>query len=157
MWSNSKAGGEFFSSSPDGQILWWDMRKLSTPLDALILDFERTNEPTLEKAMSASCMEYDPSMPNKFLTGTDQGQFLLFRVFIESVDWNLNIAGYVLYCNRKARTTAERIMCHYEAHLGPVRTMHRHPQLPKIFCTIGDWSANIWAEDVRESTILSLK
>ncbi len=48
-------------------------------------------------------------------------------------------------------------MCVYEAHVGPVRTLHRHPQLPKIFCTIGDWSANIWAEDVRESPILSLK
>ena len=32
FWSNSKAGGEFFSASPDGQVLWWDMRKLTTPV-----------------------------------------------------------------------------------------------------------------------------
>ena len=160
MWSNSKAGGEFFSSAPDGQTLWWDMRKLSAPVDSLVLDFERSNEPNIETALSASCMEYDPSMPNKFLVGTDQGKaenHFFFGFINKHLDHMSLDAGIVLYCNRKARSTAERIMCHYEAHLGPVRVLHRHPQLPKVFMTIGDWSSNIWAEDVRDSPILSLK
>ena len=60
-------------------------------------------------------------------------------------------------CNRRARTTAERIMCQYEAHLGPVHGLHRHPQLPKIFLTVGDWTTHVWTEDIRDSPILTLK
>ncbi|KAI9556247.1 hypothetical protein GHT06_018821 [Daphnia sinensis] len=135
IWSNSKAGGEFFSASGDGQVFWWDMRKLNAPIDALVLDPSATPRP--ENALSACCLEYDPSMPNKFLVGTRQ--------------------GIVMNCNRRARTTAERIMCQYEAHLGPVHALHRHPQLPKIFLTVGDWTTNIWTEDIRDSPILTLR
>ncbi|XP_046653741.1 dynein intermediate chain 3, ciliary-like [Daphnia pulicaria] len=135
IWSNSKAGGEFFSASGDGQVLWWDMRKLNAPIDAILLD--PSSNPRSESALSASCLEYDPSMPNKFLVGTRQ--------------------GIVMNCNRRARTTAERIMCQYEAHLGPVHGLHRHPQLPKIFLTVGDWTTNVWTEDIRDSPILTLK
>ena len=74
IWSNSKAGGEFFSSAPDGQVLWWDMRKLSAPIDVLYLDPEQNPD----SALSAICMEYDPSMPNKFLVGTQQGTSVLY-------------------------------------------------------------------------------
>ncbi|EFX67062.1 hypothetical protein DAPPUDRAFT_262127 [Daphnia pulex] len=63
----------------------------------------------------------------------------------------------VMNCNRRARTTAERIMCQYEAHLGPVHGLHRHLQLPKIFLTVGDWTTNVWTEDIRDSPILTLK
>lgn len=48
-------------------------------------------------------------------------------------------------------------MCQYEAHLGPVHALHRHPQLPKIFLTVGDWTTNIWTEDIRDSPILTLR
>lgn len=48
------------------------MRKLSAPIDALVLDPSPT--PRVECALSACCLEYDPSMPNKFLVGTRQGK-----------------------------------------------------------------------------------
>ena len=48
-------------------------------------------------------------------------------------------------------------MCQYEAHLGPVHALHRHPQLPKIFLTVGDWTTHVWTEDIRDSPILTLK
>lgn len=48
-------------------------------------------------------------------------------------------------------------MCQYEAHLGPVHGLHRHPQLPKIFLTVGDWTTHVWTEDIRDSPILTLK
>ena len=70
---------------------------------------------------------------------------------------NCQFAGIVMNCNRRARTTAERIICQYEAHLGPVHGLHRHPQLPKIFLTVGDWTTNVWTEDIRDSPILTLK
>ena len=40
-WVQSKTGSEFFSASTDGQILWWDIRKLSEPTDSTMLDPER--------------------------------------------------------------------------------------------------------------------
>jgi dynein intermediate chain 2 len=37
-WVQSKSGTEFFSVSTDGQVLWWDTRKLSEPTETLLLD-----------------------------------------------------------------------------------------------------------------------
>ena len=73
IWSNSKAGGEFFSAAADGQVLWWDMRKMTAPIDTMVLEYSGSSN---QATMSASCLEYDPSMPNKFLVGTQQGNNL---------------------------------------------------------------------------------
>jgi dynein intermediate chain 2 len=131
------------------------MRKLNAPIDAILLD--PSSNPRSESALSASCLEYDPSMPNKFLVGTRQGKQLISQFTISLKKMNCKFAGIVMNCNRRARTTAERIMCQYEAHLGPVHGLHRHPQLPKIFLTVGDWTTNVWTEDIRDSPILTLK
>ena len=32
-WLQSKTGTEFASVSTDGQILWWDLRKLAEPME----------------------------------------------------------------------------------------------------------------------------
>lgn len=40
-WASSKTGSEFFSTSTDGQVLWWDVRKLSEPTDSMMLDPEK--------------------------------------------------------------------------------------------------------------------
>ena len=32
-WLQSKTGTEFASVSTDGQILWWDLRKLTEPME----------------------------------------------------------------------------------------------------------------------------
>lgn len=57
------------------QVLWWDMRKLTAPIDTLVLD--PSGNPRIECSMAAACLEYDPSMPNKFLVGTHQGNLKL--------------------------------------------------------------------------------
>ena len=36
-----RVGSEFFSTSTDGQVLWWDIRKLSEPTDTMLLDPEK--------------------------------------------------------------------------------------------------------------------
>ena len=55
MWILSKTGSEFFTGSSDGtvgvteathlfldvglyQVLWWDIRKFTTPVERLVLD-----------------------------------------------------------------------------------------------------------------------
>ena len=41
LWIQSKTGTDFFSSSTDGTCKWWDTRKLSEPVEELILDITK--------------------------------------------------------------------------------------------------------------------
>lgn len=75
--------------------------------------------------------------PTKFMVGTEQ--------------------GVVVSCNRKAKTPAEKIVCTYDGHHGPVYALHRNPFFPKNFLTVGDWTARIWSEDIKESSIMWTK
>lgn len=63
--------------------------------------------------------------------------------------------GLVISGNRKAKTPAEKIVCTYEGHHGPVYALQRNPFFPKNFLTAGDWVARIWSEDIKESSIMS--
>lgn len=38
MWIQSKTLSEFFTASTDGTVMWWDIRKFTTPVEKLILD-----------------------------------------------------------------------------------------------------------------------
>lgn len=135
MWIQSKTGTECFSASSDGQVLWWDIRKMGEPTEKLYLD--PTKKQDLTKAQGAMSLEYEPTMPTKFMVGTEQGT--------------------VMSCNRKAKTPAEKIVANYTGHLGPVYALQRNPFFPKNFLSVGDWKARIWSEDIRESSIMWTK
>jgi len=147
MWISSKTASEFFTASTDGTVLWWDIRKFTNPLERLVVDPKIKDddgstdkkktakwEPCLERAQGASCLEYEPTIPTKFMVGTEQGN--------------------VFACNRKAKSTSERIVGMYKAHYGPVLALQRNPCFPKNFLTVGDWCARIWSEDIKESAIM---
>lgn len=125
---SSKTGTECFSTSTDGQVLWWDIRKLSEPTDQLLLDTGRGQ-------WGGVVVEYESTMPTKFMVGSEQGAVVLG--------------------NRKAKTPAERIAGTYEGHHGPVYTVERNPFSTKFFLTVGDWTSRIWSEDIRESSVLT--
>lgn len=135
MWIQSKTQSECFSASSDGQVLWWDIRKMGEPTEKLYLD--PTKKQDLTKAQGAMSLEYEPTMPTKFMVGTEQGT--------------------VMSCNRKAKTPAEKIVANYVGHLGPVYALQRNPFFPKNFLSVGDWKARIWSEDIRESSIMWTK
>ncbi|NWQ98516.1 DNAI2 protein, partial [Burhinus bistriatus] len=135
IWLQSKTGTECFSASTDGQVLWWDIRKLSEPTDSLVLDITRKG--LLENALGAVTLEFEPTMPTKFMVGTEQ--------------------GIVIACNRKAKTPPEKITSTYSGHIGPVYALARNPFYPKIFLTVGDWTARIWSEETKESSIMWTK
>ncbi|XP_061733218.1 dynein axonemal intermediate chain 2 [Nerophis ophidion] len=135
IWLQSKTGTEAFSASTDGQVLWWDVRRLSEPTERLVLDLGR--EGNLDRALGAISLEFEATMPTKFMVGTEQ--------------------GIVVSCNRKAKTPAEKIVCTYEGHHGPVYALQRNPFFPKNFLTVGDWRARIWSEDIKESSIMWTK
>uniref|UniRef100_A0A493TAZ5 Dynein axonemal intermediate chain 2 n=1 Tax=Anas platyrhynchos platyrhynchos TaxID=8840 RepID=A0A493TAZ5_ANAPP len=135
IWLQSKTGTECFSASTDGQVLWWDIRKLSEPTETLVLDI--TRQGLLENALGAITLEFEPTMPTKFMVGTEQ--------------------GIVITCNRKAKTPPEKIAGTYSGHHGPVYALTRNPLYPKIFLTVGDWTARIWSEEAKESSIMWTK
>ncbi|XP_066256971.1 dynein axonemal intermediate chain 2 [Euwallacea similis] len=134
LWIHSKSGCEFFSASTDGQIKWWDIRKLSNPTESLLLDYAKEEEQDISKALGASCLEYESTIPTRFMCGTEE--------------------GIVVSCNRKGKNAMEKMGVRFKAHLGPVVALQRNPAFVKNFLTIGDWSAKIWSEDCRESSII---
>lgn len=135
IWLQSKTGTECFSASTDGQVLWWDIRKLGEPTEKLIMD--PTKKGKMENAQGVLALEYEPTIPTKFMVGTEQGT--------------------IISCNRKAKTPAEKIVAVYKEHIGPVYSLQRNPFFPKNFLTVGDWTARIWSEDIRESSIMWTK
>ena len=66
----------------------------------------------MEKALTVSCLEYEPTIPAKFMIGTDQ--------------------GVALGCSRKAKCQAEYILNTYQAHYGPIRALQRNPCYTKV-------------------------
>ncbi|XP_072226733.1 dynein axonemal intermediate chain 2 [Leuresthes tenuis] len=135
IWLQSKTGTDAFSASTDGQVLWWDVRKLSEPTERMVLDPGR--EGNLDRALGAVSLEFEATMPTKFMVGTEQ--------------------GLIVSCNRKAKTPAEKIVCTYDGHHGPIYALQRNPFFPKNFLTVGDWTARIWSEDIKESSIMWTK
>ena len=61
--------------------------------------------------------------PTKFMAGTEQGT--------------------IMSCNRKAKTSQEKVVTMYPGHIGPVYALQRNPFFPKNFLTVGDWSAKV--------------
>ncbi|KAM5149126.1 LOW QUALITY PROTEIN: dynein axonemal intermediate chain 2 [Callospermophilus lateralis] len=135
IWLQSKTGTECFSASTDGQVMWWDIRKISEPTEVVIMDI--TRKELLENALGAISLEFESTLPTKFMVGTEQ--------------------GIVISCNRKAKTSAEKIVCTFSGHHGPIYALQRNPFYPKNFLTVGDWTARIWSEDSRESSIMWTK
>ncbi|XP_059149327.1 dynein intermediate chain 3, ciliary-like isoform X2 [Physella acuta] len=130
VWIQSKTGTECFSTSTDGQVLWWDIRKMGEPTDKMYLDKKQE----FHNAQGAYCLEYEPTMPTKFMAGTEQGN--------------------IISCNRKAKTPMDKIAAVFTGHIGPVYALQRNPQFTKNFLSVGDWCARIWSEDIRESSIM---
>ena len=74
---------------------------MTEPIESLILDVSKTQEPSLRAAQGATVLEYETTIPTKFMIGTEQGT--------------------VISCNRKGKTQTEKIAAVYQAHLGQVK------------------------------------
>lgn len=90
LWINSKTGAEFFSGSSDGQVIWWDVRKPDEPVERLFMDPMNVNEQDINRSYGVSVLEYESTMPARFMAGTEQG--MLFA------------------CNRKGKSPMEQIV-----------------------------------------------
>ncbi|BHF69983.1 Dynein intermediate chain 2, axonemal [Sparganum proliferum] len=132
IWIQSKTGTEFFSTSTDGKVLWWDVRKLTEPTDVLYLDM--TKEQNNICAVGAYSLEYESTLPTKFMAGSEQGQIFL--------------------CNRKGKSAAEKVTNVFPGHAGPVLAIQRNPFYPKNFLSAGGWDVRIWSEEMRDEPIM---
>ncbi|KAL5108173.1 Dynein intermediate chain 3 ciliary [Taenia crassiceps] len=132
IWIQSKTGTEFFSTSTDGQVLWWDVRKMNEPTEILYLD--PTKNQDLSCSIGAYALEYEPTIPTKFMAGTEQGM--------------------IISCNRKGKSPAEKVAAVFPGHKGPVYALQRNPFFTKFFLSVGDWSARIWSEDMKDDPIM---
>ncbi|GCB62383.1 hypothetical protein scyTo_0007226, partial [Scyliorhinus torazame] len=106
--------------------------KLSEPVERLVLDVTKKDNP--EIAYGAVSLEFESTMPTKFMVGTEQ--------------------GVVILGNRKGKIPAEKIVSTFTGHHGPVYAVQRNPFYPKNFLTVGDWTVRIWSEELRDSSII---
>ena len=81
-WIQSKHH-ECMSTSTDGQVLWWDTRKMSESTDTYTLD--TSNKPdTVMGIQGGTSLGYDVAAgPLKFLVGTEQGYIHKLSVAVQ--------------------------------------------------------------------------
>jgi len=134
FWVSSKTGHQCVSVSTDGQMLWWDTRKLDMPIDSLIL---ATDSKGGGLTLGGSSLEYNTEAgPTKFLVGTEQGIVL-----------SLNMR------NKKTNNGITVFDSGSGKHNGPIPSIQRNPTHSKYFMTVGDWTARVWTEDLKTPII----
>lgn len=91
LFINAKSGQEFFSAGPDGAVKWWDIRNMSETTDEMIMEVVKYSfeTQTMAKANGISVLEFEPTIPSRFMAGTENG---------------LVITG-----NRKGKTPTEKL------------------------------------------------
>ena len=58
------------------KVLWWDTRNFTEPVDRLVLDPYLEDEDNVSRAQGASILEYEWTIPSKFMVGTQQGKVI---------------------------------------------------------------------------------
>lgn len=134
FWVSSKTGHQCASVSTDGQMLWWDTRKLNEPIDSLTL----AADAKASGAVLGGCsLEYNQEAgPTKYLVGTEQGTVLSINLRNRKVN-----NGVVAFDNGPGK------------HHGPVYAIQRNLAHNKFFLTVGDWTTRIWVEDLKTPII----
>ncbi|KOC61090.1 Dynein intermediate chain 3, ciliary [Habropoda laboriosa] len=137
LWIPTKVNTEFFSSSTDGVVLWWDTRSLKSPTETLVMDLQHPSKANILEAVGVTTLQFEQTISSKFLAGTEN--------------------GLVLSVNRRGNSPAEKLAIRFECYTGPVVAIDRNPIYTKNFLTIGNWSAKIWADDTKEGCVLSTR
>ncbi|XP_054706958.1 dynein intermediate chain 3, ciliary-like [Uloborus diversus] len=136
-WISSKTGMEFFSGSVDGKLFCWDSRNMKAPIINFEFNQGIQEKSNMNKSYGITCLEYDPTLPNRFMVGTEQ--------------------GIILSCNRKHKDPKEMIQACYDIQSGPVIGIERNAFFPKLFASCGSWGVKIWSEDLAVSSMLNLQ
>ena len=57
-------GTECFSTSTDGYVLWWDIRKIGEPTETMKLDVSKVGR----KVLGGVALEYEPTIVSTYLS-----------------------------------------------------------------------------------------
>ena len=120
-WLQSKTHSELVSTSPDGQVIWWDTRNLIQSLASY------------KCAAGGTCIEWQQEAgPTKYLVGTESGfgQCLTKK------------PGKPIESTMEYGRSGGR-------HCGPIYSIKRNPFHPKYFLTAGDSCVKLWLEELR--------
>ena len=132
-WVSSKTGHQCVSVSTDGKMMWWDTRKLGEPIDTLFLSSDGKGD----FIFGGSSLEYSTEAgPTKYLIGSEQG--IVISVNLRNRKIN---NGVTVYDSGSGK------------HHGAIYSIQRNPVHNKFFLTVGDWTARIWAEDLKTPII----
>lgn len=135
FWLSSKGGNEFVSCSTDGRVIWWDYRNISQPTDVLVISESQSIPGNNSKVVGATSLEYVADYGPKYLVGTETGAIMLAtKKPKKNVEINFN--------NSYGLESVGR-------HMGPVTRIQRNPFNPRFFMSVGDWSVNIWEDDLK--------
>jgi len=116
FWISSKTGNQCASVSTDGNMLWWDTRRLGEPVDALQLSTGKDGA-----VLGGSAMDYHKEVPTKYVVGTEQG--IVLAINLRNRKQNNGIAVYDQ---------------NHGKHHGPIYAIHRNQTHTKFFMTVGD-------------------
>lgn len=140
VWLQSKTGTECASVSSDGQLLFWDVRDMSQPMDSCVLTDGNKENPKTLGGVSLEWMQ--EAGPTKYLIGTEH--------------------GIVLAANKKPKKAVEvgswfghEDKGGHGRHFGPVYACKRNPFHVKFFLTVGDWTAKVWMEELKGPLLCS--
>ncbi|XP_035231148.1 dynein intermediate chain 3, ciliary-like [Stegodyphus dumicola] len=127
---------DFFTASTDGKVMSWSTKNLSFPTSELVLDPSESEITNLDAKYTVSCVEYDPTLRDKFMLGTEQGAVLSF--------------------NRKGNSKADCLIAKYDTSSGPLLSLERNAFFPQMFASCDAWNVNVWTESATDIPILSL-
>mmetsp|Transcript_24958 Transcript_24958/g.38607 ORF Transcript_24958/g.38607 Transcript_24958/m.38607 type:complete len:580 (+) Transcript_24958:245-1984(+) len=136
FWISSKTGHQCASLSTDGQMMWWDTRNLGEPTDVINLIPDVKEK---DVTLGGCSLEYNTEAgPTKYMIGSEQG-----------------VVASINLRNRKMNNGLSTYDNGTGKHHGPIYSIQRNPTHTKFFLTIGDWTARIWAEDIKTPIITS--
>lgn len=141
FWIQSRTGNECCSISTDGQLLWWDTRKLEDgPTDSMVLSAS-AGEQKDDKVYGGTSLEYrSDAGATRYLIGTEQGVTMLVDRKAKKDDVSSKSVKTMFGANGGR-------------HLGPVTALQRNPFNVKTFLSVGDWTARVWMEDIKSPLI----
>ena len=88
-----------------------------------------------ERAFTPSILEYDPTIPARYMVWQNWGIFWV-------VFWCGQVGteeGRIVCCSKKAKVQPEVIINTFRGHHGPVRGLQRNPAFSKNFLSVSDW------------------
>eukprot|EP00898_Chlorokybus_atmophyticus_P005110 jgi/Chlat1/55/ChrspC238811S00930 len=157
-WLQSKTATECASCSTDGNIHWWDTRRLGEPVESLLLQ-EKGSNIVLGAVSEYGVRGRGGSFQVHGWNRTGYHPFLQ-QESQEPAGKQYSIAqrtyalAHNIFCmHLTGWTFQDRIGASYTGHHAPVLSLQRHPTFPKYFLSAGDWTARVWMEDLRAAVM----